>query len=215
MANFTQYKRDRNQLRSLTRKLRMSFESMLTKELKKDPKPFWRYCNSRVKSQAKVGKITRPDGTIAKETEEKVAELSAFFSSVFTEEDKEVPTPEQVSTESIESLTITQDKVRSKLKGLSGSKTPGPDNIHPRILKETADQICVPLTALFNRSLSTGELPEDWKLGNISPVFKKGSKGAVENYRPISLTSQVSKILESIIRDEVIYVILLGKRQAF
>ena len=136
MANFTQYKRDRNQLRSLTRKLRISFESMLTKELKKDPKPFWRYCNSRVKSQAKVGKITRPDGTIAKETEEKVAELSAFFSSVFTEEDNELPTPEQVSTESIESLTITQDKVRSKLKGLSGSKTPGRDNIHPRSSKK-------------------------------------------------------------------------------
>ena len=70
----------------------------------------------------------------------------------------------------------------------------------------------MPLTALFNRSLSTGELPEDWKLGNISPVFKKGSKGAVENYRPIS--SQVSKILESIIRDEVMSFfleILLGK----
>ena len=66
----------------------------------------------------------------------------------------------------------------------------------PRLLKETAHQIAPSLCSLFNRSLNSGSLPEDWKLANIIPVFKKGDKTHVENYRPISLLCIVSKVLE-------------------
>ena len=64
------------------------------------------------------------------------------------------------------------------------------------LLKETARQIAPSLTQLFNLSLCCGTFPDDWKLANIIPVYKKGKKQYVDNYRPISLLSIVSKVLE-------------------
>ena len=81
------------------------------------------------------------------------------------------------------------------LKALDPNKATGPDSIPPRLLKETAQQIAPSLTKLFNRSLSCGIFPDDWKLANIVPVHKKGDKRYVENYRPISL-SFISKVFE-------------------
>lgn len=57
---------------------------------------------------------------------------------------------------------------------------------------------------IYKESLSSASIPYDWKIANITPIFKKGSKSDAGNYRPISLTSVCSKILESIIRDFIV-----------
>ena len=80
-------------------------------------------------------------------------------------------------------------------------KSPGPDSLHSYVLKTCASSLAKPLCILFKQSLTTSSIPNDWKCANITPVFKKGSKSKPSNYRPISLTSQVAKILESIVRD--------------
>ena len=135
-----------------------------------------------------------------------MSEFSTFFSSVFTKEDTEnLPTAPHEGSQTLEEVEITLEKVKNKLVKLSNSKAPGPDGIHPRILREAAEEVSVPLLLLFQKTMDTGELPEDWKRANITPIYKsKGSKESVKNYRPISLTSQVCKIFESIIRDEMI-----------
>ena len=83
-------------------------------------------------------------------------------------------------------------------------KAAGPDNLLPRFLIEIKDQIAYPLYLLFRKSLDESSVPDDWKCADVSPVFKKGNRNKVENYRPISLTSQICKIFESIIRDAVV-----------
>ena len=65
--------------------------------------------------------------------------------------------------------------------------------------------MAVPVTMIFNRSLSENSVPADWKHANVSAVFKQGSTTLAENYRPISLTCHLSKVLESVIRDEIIH----------
>ena len=66
------------------------------------------------------------------------------------------------------------------------------------------DEIVEPLTEIFNKSVSEGVVPQDLKIANVTPIFKKGTKLGSGNYRPVSLTSHIGKLLERIIRDAVI-----------
>jgi hypothetical protein len=72
------------------------------------------------------------------------------------------------------------------------------------MLKETAEVICVPLQKIFENSMNTGIVPDDWREANVTPIFKKGAHHKCENYRPVSLTSQVSKLFETILRDKIV-----------
>ena len=80
-------------------------------------------------------------------------------------------------------------------------KSPGPDKVHPKVIKELADELARPLKLLFNKTLSEGKIPESWKIANVRPIFKKGNKSSPGNYRPVSLTSILCKVFESFIRD--------------
>jgi len=70
-------------------------------------------------------------------------------------------------------------------------------------LRETAYNIALPLTLIFRKSLDEGVLPEQWKCANITPIHKKGLRSEAENYRPISLTSAVCKVLETIVKKQM------------
>lgn len=95
---------------------------------------------------------------------------------------------------------ITDNEVLDQLQAINISKPSGPDSITPRILKQVAHVICKPLAKLFNMSLSNGVLPHIWKIAMVTPVFKnKGTPDDVNNYRPISVTSVICKLLEKII----------------
>ena len=78
------------------------------------------------------------------------------------------------------------------------------DSVGSKMLIEIADEISVFLTELYNKSLKAGDVPEDWKLANVTPIFKKGKRSNSANYRPVSLTIILCKVLESLIRDKVI-----------
>jgi len=77
-------------------------------------------------------------------------------------------------------------------------------DMHPYILDTFSEQLCKPLCSIFNQLLQSGQLPKDWKLANVTPVYKNDQRNIPNNYRPISLTSQACKILESIIHDHII-----------
>ena len=95
------------------------------------------------------------------------------------------------------------DKVLKKLKALKVNKSAGPDNIHPRVLHEIADAIAEPIAIIFTTSLNTMTVPTDWKHANVAAIFKKGKKCLASNYRPVSLTSVLCKLMESFVRDAI------------
>ena len=99
---------------------------------------------------------------------------------------------------------MTPLAVKDKLDKLKSNKAQGPDQLPPRVLKELSDELSIPLTVLFNKSLESGTLPTDWKTADITAIFKKGTKSDPGNYRPVSLTCVLCKVLESIIRDEIV-----------
>ena len=135
-------------------------------------------------------------------------ELNVHFSSVFTREDtSSLPVPETKfngsEEEKLGQLVVTPEVVASKINNMKENKSPGVDGLSPKILKETVQQISKPLAHVFNMSLQEGIVPVEWKEANIIPLFKKGSRNKSVNYRPVSLTSVICKLLETIIRDHM------------
>ena len=98
---------------------------------------------------------------------------------------------------------ISYEIVLEKLKALDQNKACGVDKLHPFLLKNCAEAFTVPITLIFRASLSDSQLPVQFRLANVTPLFKKGDKSVPSNYRPVSLTSIPCKIMESIIRSRM------------
>ena len=96
-------------------------------------------------------------------------------------------------------IVVSQDGILKLLLELKVNKASGPDLIPAPILKLAASPLSHCLTIIFQASLSTGTVPEDWKQANITPVFKKGERFKATNYRPVSLTCICSKLLEHVV----------------
>ena len=99
----------------------------------------------------------------------------------------------------------TQHSTNStKIKAMKDNKSPGVDGILPKLLMETVEQISIPLARMFNLSIKEGVVPFEWKGANIIPLFKKGSRNKLENYRPVSLMSVICNLLERLIKDHML-----------
>ena len=176
------------------------FEKKLAKNIKKDSKSFYAYYREKNRSMVGIGPLEDADGQTVTDELEQATILNSFFASVFTKEettDYELPLT-RFSEEDNERLTdidITRDKVLQKLQKLDPAKASEVDGISSRVLVELADEIAEPLAAIFQNSLATGEVPRSWKVADIVPIYKKGKKSVPGNYRPVSLTSQIGKLL--------------------
>ena len=100
-------------------------------------------------------------------------------------------------------FTVTEPGVLRLVRALRVGKASGNDNISTRPLKECAASISGVITFIFSQSLSSDQLSSDWKSANIMPVFKNGAADKPENYRPVSLTSVLSKLMEQIIYSQI------------
>jgi hypothetical protein len=121
---------------------------------------------------------------------------------VLTKETEAVllPTLDQDLVSILSEVHITPAVVEKKLSKLRKNKACGPDGVHVNVLSQVLE-LAIPLSLLFNLSMCTGSIPQDWRDANITPLFKKGSRLAPNNYRPVSLTSQVVKLFERLILD--------------
>ena len=172
-----------------------------------NPRKFW----SLIKTFTKSSNLTVPTTvslhandpdkpTVTADKPQVIADLfNAHFQSV-----QKLPSVDNcsedicddITTSDLPSFEVSNAEVKHYLNTIDVNKATGPDGISGWLLKECADEICDSLTKLFNKSLRTGVVPTEWKIANIIPLYKNGVKSHIENYRPISLLSLVSKILE-------------------
>ena len=206
--DYQNYIKARNKCKKEVRKAKKEYERKLAKECKIKPKYFWKYVQSKTKVNTSINPLKTKDGFTAVSDLDKAEVLNKFFASVFTREDTHnMPTEETGSKTGgilLKDIVITSAAVHDKLKGLNPNKAQGPDQIPPKILKELCVELSSPLSILFNLSIEKGQLPKDWKKADVIAIFKKGSKSDPSNYRPVSLTSVTCKVLESLIRDQVV-----------
>ena len=103
----------------------------------------------------------------------------------------------------MQNIRINEAGVYNILSQLDPHKAGGPDNILAHVLKELAHDLTPLLTHLYQQSLDTGTLPQEWKLALITPIFRKGKRSDLLNYCPILLTCIVCKTLEHILASQI------------
>ena len=223
---YLDYVKVRNKTSKSLRKLKKEFEKKLASEVKTNPKAFFNYANHYKKASNTFIRLKKnnPDG---KDDEFTVNDsdtadvLNKFFQSVFTvEDDTDVlnfnyfqknfvdpnhPEPfdnlQYQPDETLDTVTITNEDILDLLKSINPNKSAGDDGVHPMILKECRSELCEPLKRLFQLSIDSGVVPDSWKQATILPLFKSGPRTSPENYRPISMTSQLCKLLEKLVRN--------------
>ena len=203
--DYVQYRRASNRVKAEVRKAVRDFEKRIATEVKTNPKGFFKYSRSKLKTNPSISDLEQRDGTMATDSAAKAEVLNKFFTSVFTQEDQErLPEFEKRPCSSeLTHLHITSDDAKQFFGKLKTSKSPGPDGLHPRVLVELTDQLIEPLKTIFCRPLIEGQLPPDWRYGNITPIFKKGKRHIPGNYRPVSLTSIPCNMLERLVRNAI------------
>ena len=205
LNDYARYEEAEKKLKNKIRNSKKNFERRLAGESSKNPKKFYSYMKSKTSNKESVGPLKDDSGNEITEEIEMARTLNSFFGSVFTEENTEnIPNPEPVHVGAgMTDVTFTTEKVKVKINKLKPFSAPGPDGITARTLITFVDELSLPLSLLFQKSYDTGETPSDWKKANVTPIFKKGKKCKASNYRPVSLTSIVCKLMESIIKDDM------------
>ena len=205
-TDYFKYCQARNQCTKITRTAKKKFEQSVIKNVKTDPKGFWGYVREKTKSKTTVSDLKDINGNIVCDDTDKADLLNTFFASVFVNE----PTGElpifdiRYHGTPVTELKIDLQDLTKRLKYLNASKSMGPDGCHPRVLKETADILNVPLQTIFDKTFAEGRIPSIWKDANISALYKnKGDKSETTNYRPVSLTCLPSRICEKTVRDTI------------
>jgi hypothetical protein len=198
-SNLVAFKSARNAAVNGIRQARNHYESNLIIKSKQQPKLLFSYINSNKNTEA-ASCLKLPDGSILLDDEDISSTFNNFFTSTLKPSALPSPTPFHQPGD----VNFTVADVETALHSLSEDTSWGPDKISPVFLKNCATTLAPPFFIIFSSSIQTCTFPSAWKDANVTPVHKKGSKHEVTNYRPISLLSIVSKILERFVHSELL-----------
>ena len=172
--------------------------------IKRVPKNRFSYIKGMKTDNSGISAL-RKDGILTNDTTEKANILNNQFEQAFTTESLDIPIPDKGPSpySTMKDIHITANGITKLLNNINPHKATGPDQVSGKILKEISTDITPAIQLIFQKSLSTGTIPTDWKHANVCPVFKKGDKHNAINYRPVSLTCILCKLCEHVISSNI------------
>ena len=177
-------------------------------------KSFYGYINRKLHQKHILPPFVDSNAGFITESKDKANLLNQQFSSVFINDDGQKPPIFSQnflgSITQMDDFHITPSDVSQALARLKNTVSQTPDSVPAFFLKKVASVLSRPLSRLFNTTLSIGKVPIIWKKAIVTPIFKKGLKSNPANYRPISLTSVICRILEIIIHAKISYHLLVN-----
>ncbi|EFP08668.1 hypothetical protein CRE_17803 [Caenorhabditis remanei] len=166
-------------------------------------KDFFKFINSRYKDNQEIGTLKNDSGAPINCDSEKVELFSDSFSKVFTEDNNVHPHFDKRTEELVSSPDFEPYIIEHTLSKLTPKLNTTPDGIPALFLKNVCTAIALPLSIIFRESFRTSIVPTAWKTAIVKPLHKKGSRANPNNYRPISLTSSVGKVMEKLVRKQL------------
>ncbi len=197
-VHWQHYRNMQKQLQKEIRQAETNHTNTFLTDNKKNHKKFYSFFKARKQDSTGITTLQHNNSLVTL-PQDKAHALNSQFQSVFTNEQEDVPDIPTSQHPTIPPLVIHTQGVAKLLAEVDIDKATGPDNIPCRILKANAGILAPILQVIFSQTLQTGDLPHDWLMANVTPIFKSGDRTLPVNYRPISLTSVPCKILEHII----------------
>ena len=214
---FVKYKKYKNKLVSIIRAAEATYYKNRFTECKDDISKTWTLIKSLINSNGfkpdiprkiKINNSTYDDPfTIA-------TKFNEYFVNVGPNLAKKIPQHDSAFQNYLTNIPHTamtmflnptnSDEICNIIHRLKGNKSSGHDNISAKVIKAVAQYISAPLSEVFNVSLATGDFPDKLKIARISPIYKSDDRLCISNYRPISVLSVFSKILERIMYDRLL-----------
>lgn len=179
-----------------------SYIARVEESIPQDIKSFWSHVNNLKCNSSFPLKMTL-DGSEAEDSPGICNLFAQHFSSVFSDAKVDVPSFDFGWSSAFSRITLVATDVQKKLEVLDHSKSAGPDEIHPSVLKFCAPILAVHLTILFNSLLDDGIFPSCLKSGFVVPIYKKGDRAAINNYRPIVIQSALAKVFEALVLEQL------------
>lgn len=210
------FRRYRNYCMNILHNLKHNFERSEIEDNSQNPKKLWSIIKKLCHAPSK-GRPAAELKTIRDSAEESLDVCNSYFCNVGEELAKTILTQHGITEESLSERVPVCDlntktifleptdevEVASQIAQLKTNSAPGIDGLHNQLNIKAKEHLTKPLTHVFNTSISTGEFPDIWKTTLVTPIHKTGSKTEPYNYRPISLLSTFSKILERLINKRI------------
>ena len=192
----------RNRATTIKRKAKQDFEERTVLNFKGDRRNFYAYVRSRNNVNSGVGTVLKVDGSLTTNDSETANVMNIEFQKVFVKEQQVDDIASCIGNNKFD--MITDVEIFDAISKLREGKSCGPDAVSTNLIINCKKELIKPIRLLFNKSLQEEVVPELWRQALVVPIFKKGSKIQPLNYRPVSLTCVLCKLMESILKDRIV-----------
>lgn len=175
------------------------YRTRIEHTISSDPKAFWKFISQKA-GRSRIPGCMKLDDKELTDAHEIVETFARNFAEVYRPPALITTLNLSPNANHFQLHSFTCDEVRSAIERIKGDFTSGHDGLPNFLIRDCALILCSPLCLIFNIALRTSTFPDAWKISRINPIFKKGSRSDIQNYRPVAILSSCSKIFEHLLQ---------------